>query len=115
MSARSTSTSEAHQPRSMFSTTATSAKTSRADYVSAGSGETTAAAEGASDLVESNIGMFLCKHVGCILHSTIHAVPEGRSHREHASVCFCQRLMIALPEYNQVTLRTSLRILTYTS
>ena len=99
MSAYSTSTSEAHQPRSMLSTTATSAKTSRADYVSAGSGESTAAAEGASDLVESNPGMFLCKHVGCILHSTIHAVPEGRSHREHASVCFCQRLMIALPEY----------------
>ena len=82
MSAYSTSTSEAHQPRSMLSI-ATSAKTSRADCVSAGSGESTAAAaEGASDLVESNTGMFLCKHVGCILHSTIHAVPEGRSHRE---------------------------------
>ena len=84
--AGSTSTTEGQQPRSMFSslsTTATSAKTSRADHVSAGSEESiAAAAEVASDIIESNTGMFLCKHVGCILHSTIHAVPEGRSHRE---------------------------------
>ena len=70
---------------SSLSTTATSAKTSRADYVPARtSGES--ADEVASDIVEINTGMFLCKHVGCILHSTIHAVPEGRSDGKHSLV-----------------------------